>query len=68
MGKPGSSFVASPRNWYRSLESWRSSLGTDSQSEAERPHMVENGGDGPLTVLVLQGVGEYDYLPLTETA
>ena len=32
----------------------------------ERPHKVENGGDGPLTVLVLQGVGEYDYLPLPE--
>lgn len=32
----------------------------------ERPHKVENGGDGPLTVLVLQGVGEYDYLPLSE--
>jgi quercetin dioxygenase-like cupin family protein len=29
-----------------------------------RPHMVANGGDGSATFLVLQGVGEYDYVPL----
>lgn len=29
-----------------------------------RPHMVTNGGDGSATFLVLQGVGEYDYVPL----
>lgn len=29
-----------------------------------RPHMVANGGDGSATFLVLQGIGEYDYVPL----
>lgn len=29
-----------------------------------RPHSVANGGDGPATFLVLQGVGDYDYVPL----
>ncbi len=29
-----------------------------------RPHLVTNGGDGSMTILVLQGIGEYDYLPL----
>jgi quercetin dioxygenase-like cupin family protein len=29
-----------------------------------RPHLVANGGDASATFLVLQGVGEYDYVPL----
>lgn len=29
-----------------------------------RPHMVTNAGDGSATFLVLQGMGEYDYVPL----
>lgn len=29
-----------------------------------RPHLVTNAGTGSLTFLVLQGVGEYDYVPL----
>lgn len=29
-----------------------------------RPHLVTNGGDSSATFLVLQGVGEYDYVPL----
>jgi len=29
-----------------------------------RPHMVTNGGDASATFLVLQGIGEYDYVPL----
>ena len=29
-----------------------------------RPHLVTNSGDGPATFLVLQGIGEYDYVPL----
>jgi mannose-6-phosphate isomerase-like protein (cupin superfamily) len=29
-----------------------------------RPHLVTNGGTTSLTFLVLQGVGEYDYVPL----
>lgn len=28
-----------------------------------RPHLVTNGGDSSVTFLVLQGVGEYDYVP-----
>ena len=30
-----------------------------------RPHLVVNGGDGRATFLVLQGIGEYDFVPLT---
>ena len=29
-----------------------------------RPHFVANGGDSSATFLVLQGVGDYDYVPL----
>ena len=29
-----------------------------------RPHLVTNGGEGSVTFLVLQGIGEYDYVPL----
>src|SRR5262245_996161 len=29
-----------------------------------RPHLVTNGGDTSATFLVLQGVGEYDFVPL----
>jgi quercetin dioxygenase-like cupin family protein len=29
-----------------------------------RPHLVTNAGTGSMTFLVLQGVGEYDYVPL----
>ena len=32
---------------------------------AKRPHLVTNGGDGSATFLVLQGIGEYDFVPLT---
>ena len=31
---------------------------------AGRPHLVTNAGEGSLTFLVLQGIGEYDYVPL----
>jgi len=30
-----------------------------------RPHLVTNGGEGSAVFLVLQGLGEYDYVPLT---
>ena len=30
-----------------------------------RPHLVTNGADVSATFLVLQGIGEYDYVPLT---
>ena len=32
--------------------------------QPRRPHLVANGGDGSATFLVLQGIGEYDYVPL----
>jgi quercetin dioxygenase-like cupin family protein len=31
---------------------------------ARRPHLVTNAGDSSATFLVLQGIGEYDYVPL----
>jgi len=31
----------------------------------KRPHLVTNGGTTSLTFLVLQGVGEYDFVPLS---
>jgi quercetin dioxygenase-like cupin family protein len=33
-------------------------------AKAGRPHLVTNGGDKSVTFLVLQGIGEYDYVPL----
>ena len=31
---------------------------------ARRPHLVTNAGDASATFLVLQGIGEYDFVPL----
>jgi quercetin dioxygenase-like cupin family protein len=31
-----------------------------------RPHLVINGGEASATFLVLQGIGEYDYVPLVK--
>jgi quercetin dioxygenase-like cupin family protein len=31
---------------------------------AKRPHLVANDGDTSATFLVIQGIGEYDYVPL----
>jgi mannose-6-phosphate isomerase-like protein (cupin superfamily) len=31
-----------------------------------RPHLVTNGGETSATFLVLQGIGEYDFVPLVE--
>ena len=31
-----------------------------------RPHFVANAGDNSATFLILQGVGEYDYVPLSD--
>jgi quercetin dioxygenase-like cupin family protein len=30
----------------------------------KRPHLVANGGASSVTFLVLQGIGEYDFVPL----
>src|SRR5437660_10640768 len=37
---------------------------TDTVRE-RRPHLVTNGGEGSAVFLVLQGIGAYDYVPLT---
>lgn len=33
-------------------------------ARARRPHLVTNGGRESVTFLVLQGIGEYDFVPL----
>ncbi|HEY6979789.1 cupin domain-containing protein [Reyranella sp.] len=33
-------------------------------AKAKRPHLVTNAGTTSLTFLVLQGIGEYDYVPM----
>jgi mannose-6-phosphate isomerase-like protein (cupin superfamily) len=33
---------------------------------ARRPHLVANGGETSATFLVLQGIGEYDFVPLVQ--
>ncbi len=33
-----------------------------------RPHLVTNPGDASATFLVLQGIGEYDFVPLVQQA
>ena len=33
---------------------------------ARRPHLVRNSGEVSATFLVLQGIGVYDYVPLTK--
>ncbi len=45
-------------------EEVRLSVGQSHVAVAGRPHLVTNAGTGSLTFLVLQGVGEYDYVPL----
>jgi mannose-6-phosphate isomerase-like protein (cupin superfamily) len=35
-------------------------------ARARRPHLVTNGGEKSATFLVLQGIGEYDYVPLVK--
>jgi quercetin dioxygenase-like cupin family protein len=32
-----------------------------------RPHLVRNAGKTSATFLILQGIGEYDYVPIRET-
>jgi mannose-6-phosphate isomerase-like protein (cupin superfamily) len=35
---------------------------------ARRPHLVTNAGDVSAVFLVLQGLGEYDFVPITKRA
>ena len=39
-------------------------VGQSYVAAAGRPHLVTNAGKTSLTFLILQGVGEYDYVPL----
>ena len=34
----------------------------------KRPHLVTNGGNASATFLVLQGIGEYDFVPIVSPA
>jgi quercetin dioxygenase-like cupin family protein len=43
-------------------------VGESFTATAGRPHLVTNGGDTSVNFLVLQGVGEYDYVPLIDPA
>jgi mannose-6-phosphate isomerase-like protein (cupin superfamily) len=45
-------------------EEVRLSVGQTLSVAPRRPHLVTNGGKESATFLVLQGVGEYDYVPL----
>ena len=47
-------------------EEVRLGVGDTLSVKARRPHLVTNGGEASATFLVLQGVGEYDFVPLLE--
>jgi quercetin dioxygenase-like cupin family protein len=47
-------------------EEVRLSVGETYAVKPGRPHLVINGGDTSATFLVLQGTGEYDFVPLTK--
>lgn len=45
-------------------EDIRLAPGASYRVKAGRPHLVKNDGDTSATFLILQGIGEYDYVPL----
>ncbi len=45
-------------------EEVRLAVGQTYTVAARRPHLVANGGQSSATFLVLQGMGEYDFVPL----
>jgi mannose-6-phosphate isomerase-like protein (cupin superfamily) len=45
-------------------EEVRLKVGETYTAVAKRPHLVTNAGKTSLTFLIMQGVGEYDYVPL----
>ena len=47
-------------------EEVRLGIGDTYSVKPRRPHLVTNGGEASATFLVLQGVGEYDFVPLLE--
>jgi len=46
-------------------EEVRLAAGESYRVAPRRPHLVTNGGADSATFLVLQGIGEYDFVPLT---
>jgi quercetin dioxygenase-like cupin family protein len=46
------------------VEEVRLNVGETYSVRPRRPHRVVNAGKGSVIFLVLQGVGEYDYIPL----
>lgn len=53
-------FLQSPK------ESMNLKAGDSFCVEAGRPHLVTNAGEDLMSFLVLQGIGEYDYVPLVD--
>ncbi len=47
-------------------EEIRLGVGETYSVKSRRPHLVTNGGEDSATFFVLQGVGEYDFVPLLE--
>jgi len=47
-------------------EDVRLAPGDSYRVKAGRPHLVTNSGNTSATFLVLQGIGEYDYVPLAQ--
>ena len=47
-------------------EEVRLAVGESYTVKPRRPHLVVNGGETSATFLVLQGIGEYDYVPLVK--
>ena len=45
-------------------EEVRLKAGETFSARAKRPHLVTNGGTSSASFLVLQGIGEYDFIPL----
>lgn len=48
-------------------EEIRLAPGETFKAKAGRPHLVTNGGNASVNFLVLQGIGEYDYVPLVDS-
>ena len=46
-------------------ENVRLAPGDSYRVKARRPHLVTNDGDTSATFVILQGVGEYDYVPFS---
>jgi quercetin dioxygenase-like cupin family protein len=49
-------------------EEVRVTVGETYSIRPRRPHLVTNGGETDATFFLLQGVGEYDFVPLTRVS